>query len=164
MTEVRLNSNDKLKLKADIKISMILGLLFSMLLIIFVGLISGIFFIFGKQPLGGLLTRGLILIGLLFIPFLAISWINVIKYIDLKRGKKLIFTTGNYKIVDKKDTLYILTHDHNNQRIKIDKGLAFFIELPRPLRMEISNLSKSVLFISHDDDNLLDKLYDDKKV
>ncbi|WP_299568266.1 hypothetical protein [uncultured Pedobacter sp.] len=71
MTETELNKNDKLRLRADFKISMVLGLLFSLSLVIIVGLILGVMFIFGKRPSDGFVTRGLYIIGLLFIPFLA---------------------------------------------------------------------------------------------
>lgn len=162
MTETELNSNDKLQLKADIKISMVLGLLFSIALVIIVGLIPGVMFIFGKRPSDGFLTRGLYIIGLLFIPFLAISWTNILKYIDLKKGKKLIIKTDDYEVISKKDTVYILTRGDKKQKIKIDKELVPNINPSQTLTMEISKLTKSLLFISHDNDNLLDKLYNDE--
>ena len=162
MTETELNNNDIVRLRADIKISMVLGLLFSLALVIIFGLILGVMFIFGNRPSEGFVTRCLYFIGLLFILFQAISWTNILKYIDLRKGKKLIFKTDDYEIINKKDTAYILTHGDNNQRIKIDKQLVPFINLSQPLTMEISYLSKALLFISHDNDNLLDKLYNDK--
>jgi len=163
MTETELNNKDKLRLRADIKISMVLGLLFSIALVTIVGLIPGVMFIFGKRPSDGFVTRGLYIIGLLFIPFLAISWTNILKYIDIRQGKKLIFKTDDYDVINKKDTAYILTRDDNKQKIKIDNELIPFIKSSQPLTMEISNLAKSLLFISHDTDNLLDKLYNDEK-
>ena len=162
MTETNLNSNDKLQLKADIKISMVLGLLFSIALVIIVGLIPGVMFILGKRPSDGFVTRGIYIIGLLFIPFLAISWTNILKYIDLKKGKKLIIKTDDYEVINKKDTAYILTRGDYKKKIKIDNDLVPFIKLSQPLTMEISKLAKSLLFISHDNDNLLDKLYNDE--
>jgi len=162
MTETNLNSNDKLQLKADIKISMVLGLLFSIVLVIIVGLIPGVMFIIGKRPSDGFVTRGLYIFGLLFIPFLAISWTNILKYIDLKKGKKLIIKTDDYEVINKKDTSYILTRGDNKQKIKIDNDLVPFIKLSQPLTMEISKLAKSLLFISHDNNNLLDKLYNEE--
>lgn len=162
MTETNLNSNDKLQLKADTKISMVLGLLFSIALVIIVGLIPGVMFIFGKRPSDGFVARGLYIIGLLFIPFLVISWTNILKYIDLKNGKKLIIKTDDYEIINKKDTTYILTLGENKQKIKIDNNLVPFIKLSQPLKMEISKLAKSLLFISHDNDNLPDRLYNDE--
>ena len=159
MTEADLNNNDKLQLRADIKISMVLGLLFSLALVIIVGLIPGVMFILGKQTSNGFVTRSLYIIGLLFIPFLAISWTNVLKYIDLKKEKKIIIKTNDFTVINKKDTAYILTSSDNKQKIKIDKKLVPLIKLSQTLTIEISKVAKSLLFISHDNDNLLDKLY-----
>jgi len=119
-------------------------------------------FILGKRPSHDFLTRGLYIIGLLFIPFLAISWTNILKCIDLKKGKKLIIKTDSYEIINKKDTAYVLTFGDNKQKIKIDNELVRFIKLSQPLTMEISKVAKSLLFISHDSHNLLDKLYIDE--
>ncbi len=162
MKEAELNSNNKLQLKADIKVSMVLGLLFSIALIIIVGLIPGVMFIFGKRPSDSFVTRALYIIGLLFIPFLAISWTNILKYIDLKKGKKLIIKTDDYEVIDKKDTAFILTRGENKQKIKIDNELVPFINASQPLKIEISRFAKSLLFISHDNDNLLIKLDNDE--
>ena len=138
------------------------GLLITIALIILVGLIPGIIFIFGKRPTEGFVTRGLYLIGLLFIPYLGLSWTNILKYIDLKKGKKLIYKMDDYEVVIKKDNTFILTRGDNKQKIKIDKGLVAFIKSSEPLTIEISNISKSLLFISHDNENLLDKPYNDE--
>ena len=162
MIETELNSNDKLRLKADIKISMIIGFLFSIALIIFVLVIPALMFIFGNRPSDGFVTRSLSIIGILFIPFLAISWTNILKYIDLSRGKKLIYKSDNFEVINRKNTAYIMTFGHHKQKIEIDIELVPFIESSQPLTIEISNLAKSVLFISHDCDNLLDKIYDNE--
>jgi len=163
MTETELNKNDKLRLKADIKISMMLGLLFSLALVIIVGLIPGVMFIFGKRPSDGFVTRGLYMIVLLFIPFLVISWTNILKYIDLRQGKKQIIKTDDYDVINKKDTAYILTRGETKQKIRIDNDLIPLIKSSQPLTMEITILAKSLLFISHDTDNLLDELYNVEK-
>ena len=159
MKEAELNSNDKLLLKADIKISMMLGLLFTIALVIIVGLIPGVMFVFGKRPSDGFITRGLFIVGLLFTPFLVISWTNILKYIDLRKGKKLIFITDSYEVICEKDKVFILTSGADKQKIKIAKDLVPFIKPLEPLTIEISNLSKSLLFISHSNENLLDNLY-----
>jgi len=162
MIEKELNNNDKLRLRADIKISMMLGFLFSIALVIIVGLIPGVMFVFGKRPSDGFVTRSLYIFGLLLIPFLVISWTNILKYIDLRKGKKLIYKMDDYEVINKKETAYLLTHGDNKQKIKINNELVPLINASQPLTIEISNLSKSLLFISHDRDNLLDKLYNDE--
>jgi hypothetical protein len=162
MTESELNSRDKIRLRKDIKVSMVFGLLFSIALVILVGLIPGILFIFGKRPSDGFIIRCLIIIGLLFIPFIIISYTNILKYFDLKKGKKLIIKTDNFEIVNKKDSAYILTRDNNKQKIKIDSKLVPLLKLSQPLKMEISVLAKSLLFISQGNGNLLEKLNGDE--
>ena len=156
MTEAELNIKDKLRLKADIKITIAFGLLFSIALIILVVLIPVAMDIFGKKPSEGYLSRCLYIVGLLLIPFLAISWTNTLKVFDLRKGKKLIFKTENYEVINKKNTAYILTHDHNKQKIKIHNELIPLIKTDQPLTIEISNFSKSLLYVSHDQNNLLD--------
>ena len=162
MAVIELNSNDKLRLRADIKISMVIGLFFPIALVILVGLIPAIMFVFGKRLSGGFVTRGLYIIGLLFLPFLAISWTNILRYIDLKKNKKLNYKTEDYEIVNKKDTAYILTCGDNKRKIKIDNELIPFIDVSQPLTIEVSHFAKSLLFISHGNDNLLNKLGNDK--
>jgi hypothetical protein len=59
MTVTELNSKHKLRLRADTKISMVLGLLFS-IDVILVGSISSLMFIFSKQPSKGFITIGIL--------------------------------------------------------------------------------------------------------
>ena len=161
MTEIELNNNDKLLIKADIKISMMLVLIVTIGFIILIGLILGIMFIFGTRPSDGFMTRCLKGVGLLFMPFLGLSWPNILKYIDLKKGKKLIIETDDYEVINKKDTAYILTHGDNKQKIQIDNRLIPLIKSSQPLTMEISRFAKSLLYISQDTENLLNKLNND---
>ena len=163
MKDEKLNINDKLKLKTDIKISMVLGLLFSFALVVIVLLIPGVLFLFGKKPSDGFASRFLFIAGLLFVPFLLISWTNILKYIDLKIGKKLIIKTDNYELINKKDTAYILIRGDKKKKIEIDNELIPLINISQPLTIEISKFSKLLLFVSNDKDNLLDKLYSDDK-
>lgn len=158
MTEAILNYKDKLRLRSEIKISMVLGLLFSVALVVIVLLIPGVMFFFDKRPSEGFVTRGLFIVGHLLIPFLAISWKNILKYLDLIKGKKLLFKTVEYEIFNIKDKAYILIHGNINQKISIDRNLVSLIKPTQPLTIEITILAKSLLFISHNEDNLLDKI------
>lgn len=163
MIEAELNSNDKLRLKKDIKMSLVFTFLFCTTLIIILGAILGIMLILGKQPIDGFIKRGLYITALLFIPFFVICCINLLKYIDLKKGKKLVFTTNNYEVINKKDNCSIVIKSYNSHKIKINDELVPLIKLSQPLTLGISNLTKSLLFISHNNDNLLDNLYSDDK-
>lgn len=66
MTQTDLTINDRSRLRDDIKLSLIIGLIFSVALVILVVLIPVTLFLFGKSPSGGFLTRGLYILGLLF--------------------------------------------------------------------------------------------------
>lgn len=157
MTERDLNSEEKLQLTGDIKLSILTGLLFSVAIMIFFGLVIGVMVFIGK-PSDGFKTRILYIIGISFLPLLAVLWTNILKYIDLKKGKKLIIETDSYEVISKKDTAYILTRGEKKQKIEIDKALVPYINPTQSLTMGISKLGRSLLFISHDSDNLLDKL------
>ena len=100
MTEAHLNSKDKLQLMADIKISMVLGLLLSLAILIIFGLAMGVMLVFGK-PSEGFVTRGLCIFVISFTPLLINSWTNILRYIDIKKGEKLIIKSDNYEIVNK---------------------------------------------------------------
>ena len=157
MTEVELNNSDKLRLKNDMKLSLILGLLFTIILVTIVAIILGILFFFDKQPTDGFITRSLYILGGLSIPLVGISWKNIIKFIDLKKGVKIRFTSMNYEIKTGKDETFIIAIDNNNQKIKIYDNMETYIESPKPLIVEMSKLTKTLLFISHDTENLLEK-------
>lgn len=163
MTETDLNIDDKSRLKADIKISLVIGLLFTIVLVVLVGLVPGIMFLFGKKPSDGFMSRCLFILGLLFLPFLIISWTNVLKYFDLRKGKKNVLNTENYELVTGKDNSFILTSDNAKQKIKISNEIVKFIKPEQPLTIEICILSKLILFISHDSINLIDKFDNGKK-
>jgi hypothetical protein len=51
-----------------------------------------------------------------------------------------------------------LVDNDSKYRIKIDDYLVPFIAPNKPLTIEITKLSKEILFISHDKENLIDKI------
>jgi hypothetical protein len=157
MTEIELNNSDKLRLKNDMKLSLILGLLFTIILVTIVAIIPCILFMFDKQPTDGYITRSLYILGGLSIPLVGISWKNVIKFIDLKKGLKIKFISMEYEIKKEKDETFIIATDNDNQKIKIYDYMETYIESPKPLIVELSKLTKTLLFISHDSDNLIEK-------
>ena len=161
MTQTDLTINDKSRLKDDIKLSLIIVLIFSVALVILVVLIPVALFLFGKSLSDGFLTRGLYILGLLFLPFLAVSRRNLLKYIDLQKGKKVRLKFVDYEIVSKRDNVSIVNNDNTKQKVEIDEKLLKFIDLTQPLTIELSLLTDSLLFISHDSHNWLDKLNND---
>jgi len=102
MTERELTETDVKRIKDDIKLTLILGFLFTVVLIIIVFIIPTILILF-KKPADGFMKRGLIIMGLLSLPLLGISWKNIVKYIDLRKGKKTNFETSDYEIKKEKD-------------------------------------------------------------
>ena len=156
MNKIAINQVDRIRLKADIKGSLIFGLLFCVALILIVGIIPSILFLFGKSPTNGFLHRSLYILGLLFLPFLVISWANILKHIDLKRGNKIQIQTQDYEIKKKKHTVIITTRDPNKQKIESYHNIFPFINQNQKITIEFAPLSKTLLFISHDKNNFLE--------
>lgn len=123
MIELQLTREDKKKIKADIKISFILiGLfylvLFTMIAITFFALLLL------KRPLtSGFANRGIFIAMLLVLPLIALSWQNILQYIDLKKGKKLQFQIKDYQLLQTKKKIYFLTK--NQPKLKLN----FSVEL-----------------------------------
>jgi len=155
-TETELTQADKTTLKQDIKISLIIGLLFCVALVLIVAIGPAMFLLFGKHPADGFVTRGLFILGFLFIPFVAVSWINILKYADIKRGKKVAIMTTDYEIIKTKSSVSLRLKDNDNRKIEVWEELLPLIHTSRPLKIDIAILSKTIVFISHDNKNLLD--------
>jgi hypothetical protein len=156
MKKVELTQADKMRLKQNIKISIILGFLFFLVLIIIIGIVPGVLFLFGKRPADGFVTRGLIILGLISIPFLVLSWNNILKFLDIKRGKKLEFVSSDYEIIKNKSSVSLRLKDNANRDIEVWDELLPLIDITQPLKIDIAILSKEIIFISHNNKNLLD--------
>ena len=155
--EIELSQADKTTLKQNIKVSLIVGLLFCVALVLIVAIVPAFFLLFGKQPTEGFVSRGLLILGLLFLPFLGISWKNFLKYVDIKRGKKLVIVTTDFEINKTKSSVSLRLIDNDNRKIEVWEGLLPFINISKPLKIHIAILSKTIIFISHDNKNLLDE-------
>ena len=68
---------------------------------------------------------------------------------------------ADYEIINKKGKFYIINKDNTKQKVEIDDKLVELINLTQPLTVERSPLTNSLLFISHDSHNLLDKIDND---
>jgi hypothetical protein len=155
--EIELTEVDKTTLKQDIKVSLIVGLLFCVALIFIVAIGPALFLLFAKRPAEGFVSRGLFILGLLFLPFVAISWKNFLKYADIKRGQKLAIVTTDYEINKTKSSVSLLLKDNENRKIEIWEELLPLIDVSRPLKIHIAILSKAIIFISHDNKNFLNE-------
>ena len=155
--EIEMTVADKKTLGQSIKLSISIGLLFCVALVIILGIIPAVIYFMGKQPPDGFVTRGLYILGLLFIPFLAISWKSLLKFIDIRQGKKIIIESGQYEIQKTESSVYIRTTDNQEQRFEIWDELIPLLDLTQPIQIEIAKISKEIIFISNNADNLLDK-------
>jgi hypothetical protein len=153
--ETELTKADKTTLKKDIRISLIIGLLFFVTLIVILAIGPTLFLLFGKRPTDGFVTRGLLIFALLFIPFAFVSWKNILKYADIKIGKKLAIVTTHYEIDKTKSSVSLRLNDNDNRKIEVWEELLPLIDITKPLKIEIAILSKTIIFISHDHKNLL---------
>lgn len=156
MKEIKLSQADKERIMVDIKLTLIITLFFTIALVVLIGIIPLILFIFEKNPAYGFVNRGVFIIGLLLLPFLAISWKNIIKYVDLKTGKKINFQVTSYDIKKTKDGLILETKDPLKLKLELYDKLLPLIKPTEPITIEITKLSKTLLFLSHDSNNLMD--------
>ncbi len=156
MQEVELTHRDKLILKNHIKISLIIALLFCVVLVLIVAVIPVVCHFLGQHIVDGFVSRSLFILGLLFIPFVAVSWTSILKLLDIRRGKKLEFLSSDYEIIKTKDSVLLRLKDTTDRDIEVWDELLPLIDIRRPLKVDITILSKVILFISHDNKNLLD--------
>ena len=157
MTEKELTDTDIKRIKDDIKLTLFLGLLFTIALIVVVFVIPVILTLL-KKPADGFIKRGLIIMGLLSLPFLGISWRNIVKYIDLRKGRKMNFKTSDYEIKKERDDFVLWIRTPMKLKFAIYDKLAKLIRLGEPITIESTKLSKTLLYISQDNENLLEKV------
>ena len=157
MIEEKLTTADRRSLKLDLKMSYILGLILLVAVILFIFLVYFGGTLFGFKPKDGVILRGIYVFSG-FLVFMIIVWASYFKhYIDLIKGVKVNLTLNQYQLVTEKGKTYLISNDPQYGRIEVYKGLLDFIDSNRPLKIELAKYSKSMLFISHDTDNYLDK-------
>lgn len=96
--------------------------------------------------------------GLLSLPLIGISWKNFIKYIDLLRRRKISFRTSDYEIKKEKNGFVLWTRTPVGLKFDLYEKLPDLIKLEEPVTIETTKSSKTLLFISQDSENLLEKL------
>jgi hypothetical protein len=158
MTEIRLTDGDKKRIKIDIQLTLFFGTALILLLIILVGLIPLIAFVFGKTPADGFVKRGLFFLSFVLLLHITITWKNLFKFVDLRTGRKINFQTNDFELDKTKTGLVLVTRSPIKLKLDLYDQLEQFISLKSPLTIEVTKLSKTLLFVSHDKDNLLDKV------
>ncbi len=157
MTEIQLTQADRERIKTEINVTLIFGLILSVALIVLVLLIPLILYFFGKAS-DGFGRRSLFIVGLLSLPFVAISWPNILKYIDLKIGKKINLKTHDFEIEKTKDGFILKTKSPLKLKLDLWDEIPPLIKNTEPITLELTRLSKTLLFISQDSVNLLEKI------
>lgn len=157
MHKIELNELDRKKIKLDIEIFLFISLIFFLGIILFFGIIFGVTYYFYK-PTEGFSKRLLSIFICLFLIFFALQWSNLLKLIDLKIGKKIIVNANSYKINQTKKSTFIIT-ENPKWKIEIDEDLIPLIDQNSPIILEFTKASKTILFISNNNKNLLEELY-----
>ena len=153
---MELNNNDKKRIWLEIKISTIIPTILFVLLLSILVMGSGITtFVVNVKP--GFLNRSLTILLFLFIPFLYFVWLSAIKYIALKRNTKITIQLGNYEFKKRKNDIFVVS-EKENFKMKIFEDLIPLIDVNSPLTVEYTKYSKVLLFVSNDNQNLLDKI------
>jgi hypothetical protein len=158
MTEKELTNADKKRIKDDISLTFIFVTLFVLAFILLFAIGFGVAYLFGVRPTSGFGTRVLIGIAALSFPIPLIAWKNIIRFIDIRRAKKLLITTSDYKIENKKDGPVLVTTTKPKLKLDLYDSIIPLLRPTDPINIEISKLSKTLLFISHDSENLIEKV------
>jgi hypothetical protein len=158
MKESELNNADRERISVDIKLTIILGTLLVTAIVILVGLVPLGLYLFGNAPTGGFVKRGLFVLSFVVLLYIFLTWRNLIKYIDLKNGKKISFRTAEYELKKERDGLLLLTKNPLKLKLDVYDDLLTLIKQSDPLTIEISKFSKTLLFVSQGDENLLERI------
>ena len=157
MNELDLNQADKNRIKDEIKLALILGAVFTIALIVVVLIVPTILFLLDKTS-EGFLKRGIFIISLLSLPLVVIDRWNFFKYLDLKRGKKINFSTSDYDIRKEGNGFVLRTTIPFKGKFNVYDEIPALIRLNEPLIIETTKLGKILLYISQDNENLLEKV------
>lgn len=161
MKEIELTQENKITLKKYIKFDLFLVILFFSALVLLLGIIPLILLIFTK-PTEGFLNRSLLIMGLSFIPFIGVLWKVLKIFIDIRSGKKLRVEVEKYEVRNEKKTTVIVDSKTQN-KFEVDEYLIPYIQIEKPIRIEITKLSKQLLFISNGEENYIEKAEKEEK-
>lgn len=157
MTEGSLTNRDIERIRIDINLGLIFaaGIVIAGLVLIGIGMIVISFFLSPKE---GILTRTLMILfgGLIF--YVLIISRHFLQFFELRRGKKICFTTNDFKIKRSRNGLKLVTNSPIKLSFLIHDGLDKVIDSKQSLNFEVAKLSKTLLFLSHDSENLIEKV------
>lgn len=157
MTEEKLTISDRNVLKLNIKVSIVLGVLFLVAVLLFIIITFVVGTVFNVHLKEGFIMRASYIFGIFFLLFCFV-WGSYFKYyVDLVKGIKVTLNLTNYKIETEKDKSFIISDTPYYERIEIYEGYIPFIDVNRPLKIQLAKESKEIVFVSNDKDNYLDK-------
>ncbi len=157
--KMKLTEGDIVRLKKEIKASLVISLLLFFVLCVLVAIVFGIIDLFKtpEKPSPGINERGLYVFIILLFPFILIVGKTLLIYVDILQGKKIGFQSESYEVLKKKESHFIVTHEEPKRKIKIYGDLLPKLSVGRKVTIEVAAISKTLLFISHGSENLLDK-------
>lgn len=135
----------------------VIGLGFSFVLIVLIFVIAFVSFFF-FDPAEGFLRRSLFVVTGLLFPFFVVSLVNILKYMDLKQGRKISFQTSDYNIEQTKDGFVLKINSPQKTKFDLYPGIPPLIRPGAPLTVETTRFGKMLLFVSQNDENLLEKI------
>lgn len=161
MTEKELTEADKRRIRSHIILTTILGTVAALGLILLLFMALGAAYLLGFKPAHTLSIRVWIVVGCIsmLIPLLASK--NILKVVEIIGEKKMVFVTDDFYIEKRTDRTYLVS-TQPPLKIEIYDALVPMLKPSVALNIELTKLSKTVLFISHDHENLLERVESDE--
>lgn len=157
MKEKELTEADKRRIRSHIILTLILGTLVALGLILLLFMALGAAYLMGFKPAHALSMRVWIVVGCIcmLIPLLASK--NLLKMVEIMREKKMVFVLNDFYIEKQTDRTYLVSIQPP-LKIEIYDTLVPMLKPSVALNIELTKLSKTVLFISHDHENLMERV------
>ena len=153
MEIIQLDEIDKNRIKKEIKTWLFLSIIFFGVIIFVLLFFGGISSFFYKMTGGAGKRLFFIFSGFLGM-FILININTILKSIDLQIGKKIKITAVSYKLIEDKKQTFLLI-ENTKIKIELNKKMAEMLIVEQPLNLEYTRYSKTILFISNNEKNLL---------
>ena len=157
MTEKELTEADRRRIRSHIILTFILGTVAALGLIVLLFMALGTAYLMGFKPAHTLSMRIWLVVGCIcmLIPLLASK--NILKMIEIFGEKKVVLVTDDFYIEKQTDRTYLVS-TLPPLKIEIYDALVPMLKPSVALNIELTKLSKTVLFISHDHENLMERV------
>ncbi|MGZ3903522.1 MAG: hypothetical protein ACXVC6_07500 [Bacteroidia bacterium] len=159
MLEEKLSATDRKLILREIKSSYVFGIVFlafgALILMAFFGA-SLLHITVGHV----FIMRAISIFSVYFLVTLFVWFSYFFHYIDLIKGEKIKLHVHNYKLIVKKKRTFLVSPDWkhgHHEHLEIDENILRFIDPSKPLTLELGKRSHMILFISHEEENYLDR-------